>query len=322
MYVDKKLEGVKAVQTLSRLNRIHPGKTDTFVLDFVNDAEQIQDAFAPFFEATIAEHTDPNLLYNVAARLDQLRVIDRNEAAAFTTAFLGSGSSANAALYARLDPAIERYVALPDDDAREAFREALTAFVRAYAFIAQIVPFADAALEQLYTYSRFLVLRLPREQPAGLDLSDDVVLTHLRTELSGEHDLSLTEGGGILDGFTGDGRGPHDPQVAKLSEIIDTLNTRFGTAFTDADKVFVDQIEQTCVQNPALATQARVNSPENFKLALEKVLEGLVIDRLDANEAFFGRMIDDPAFGAVVRDYLARKVYDRLNDPVQPLPGA
>jgi type I restriction enzyme R subunit len=321
MYVDKKLEGVKAVQTLSRLNRIHPGKTDTFVLDFANDTQQIQDGFAPFFETTIAEPTDPNLLYNAAARLDALGVIDRDEAARFTAAFLGSPESANASLYALLDPAIERYAALADDDAREELRAALTAFVRVYAFLAQIIPFADAELEQLYTYGRFLALRLPRQRSAALDLSDDVVLTHLRTELTGEHDLSLTEGGGIVPGFTGEGTGGQDPQFAKLSEIIDTLNERFGTEFTEADKVFVDQIEQTCVENDALATQARVNSPENFKLALDKVLEGLVIDRLDANQDFFGRMIDDPAFGAVVRDYLALKVYGRLNEPEQSLPG-
>ena len=321
MYVDKKLEGVKAVQTLSRLNRIYPGKTDTFVLDFANDTQQIQDSFTPFFEATIAEPTDPNLLYNAAARLDEFAVVDRAEAAAFTSAFLGSGSAANASLYALLDPAVQRYAALSDEEAREAFRAALTAFVRVYAFLAQIVPFADAELEQLYTYSRFLALRLPRDQPAGLDLSDDVILTHLRTELTGEHDLSLTEGGGIIPGFTGEGTGGQDPQFAKLSEIIDTLNTRFGTEFTEADTVFVDQIEQTCVENEALATQARVNSPENFRLALDKVLEGLVIDRLDANQDFFGRMIDDPAFGAVVRDYLAHKVYGRLNDPAPPLAG-
>ncbi len=121
MYVDKKLEGVKAVQTLSRLNRIYPGKTDTFVLDFANDTEQIQDGFAPFFEATIAEPTDPNLLYNAAARVDEFAVIDREESAAFTAAFLGSSGAANAALYAKLDPAIERYAALEDDDRREAF---------------------------------------------------------------------------------------------------------------------------------------------------------------------------------------------------------
>ena len=321
MYVDKKLENVKAVQTLSRLNRIFPGKTDTFVLDFANDAEQIQAAFKPFFEATIAEPTDPNMLYNAAARLLDFGVIDRDQAARFTAVLLGSEQAANASLYALLDPAIEGYAGLSDQAAREEFRGALTAYVRLYAFLAQIVPFSDVELEQLYTYGRFLALRLPREHAVGLDLSDDVVLTHLRTELIGEHDLALTEGGGIIPGFTGEGRGGQDPQVAKLSEIIDTLNERFGTEFTESDKVFVDQIEQTCVEDEALASQARVNSPENFKLALERVLEGLVIDRLDANQDFFGRMIDDPAFGTVVRDYLAQRVYGRLNEPEQSLPG-
>ncbi len=321
MYVDKKLENVKAVQTLSRLNRIFPGKTDTFVLDFANDTEQIQAAFKPFFEATIAEPTDPNMLYNAAARLLDFGVIDRDQAARFTAVLLGSEQAANASLYALLDPAIEGYAGLSDQAAREEFRGALTAYVRLYAFLAQIVPFSDVELEQLYTYGRFLALRLPREHAVGLDLSDDVVLTHLRTELIGEHDLALTEGGGIIPGFTGEGRGGQDPQVAKLSEIIDTLNERFGTEFTESDKVFVDQIEQTCVEDEALASQARVNSPENFKLALERVLEGLVIDRLDANQDFFGRMIDDPAFGTVVRDYLAQRVYGRLNEPEQSLPG-
>ena len=160
-----------------------------------------------------------------------------------------------------LDPAVERYGALPDDDTREAFRAALTAYVRLYAFLAQIVPFTDVELEQLYTYSRFLALRLPRDQSPALDLSGDVVLTHLRTELTGEHDLSLAEGGGVISGFTGEGRSGQDPRFERLSTIIETLNDRFGTEFTEADKVFVDQIEQTCVENEALATQARVNTP-------------------------------------------------------------
>jgi len=142
MYVDKKLAGVKAVQTLSRLNRTAPGKTDTFVLDFANSAQEITDAFAPYFTSTVATPTDPNVLYNLSQRLDESAVLHPDEVAAGVTAILSGAADGSAVLNAALDPAVLRFAALDDEDA-DVFRDALGAYVRAYAFLGQVVPFRD-----------------------------------------------------------------------------------------------------------------------------------------------------------------------------------
>jgi len=325
MYVDKKLEGVRAVQTLSRLNRIHAGKSDTFVLDFANDAEDLQDAFAPFFEATIVEPTDPNVLYNAADHLRGFGVIDEAEVDAFVAAFLAGGGggergSAHAQLYSYLDPALRRLEALADrddgDDRQEEFRAALTAFVRMYAFLAQIVPWADVVLEKLYTFARFLELRLPRAREGKLDLSDEVELTHLRTQLTGEHDLSLTEGGEVVSVYFGEGSGREaERPTAALSEIVAALNERFGTQFTDADQVFFDQLAATAAEDSTLAAQAQANTLENFRFGFDRVFEDLVIDRQDANGEIVSRILDNPEFGEFVRRELGREVYEQLRAP-------
>jgi len=318
IYVDKKLEGVRAVQTLSRLNRIHPGKSDTFVLDFANDAAEIRESFAPFFEATIVEPTDPNVLYNAADHLRGFGVVEEGEVDAFVAAFLagggGSERGAHAKLYGYLDPALRRFEALPDDDdSPEEFRAALTAFVRMYAFLAQIVPWADVALEKLYTFARFLELRLPRAREGKLDLSDEVELTHLRTQLTGEHDLSLTEGGEVVSVYFGEGSGREaERPTAALSEIVAALNERFGTQFTEADQVFFDQLAATAVEDSTLAAQAQANTLENFRFGFDRVFEGLVIDRQDANGEIVSRILDNREFGEFVRRELGRNVYEKL----------
>ena len=192
MYVDKPLAGVKAVQTLSRLNRVHPGKTDTFVLDFANTAEDIQAAFEPYYAQTVAAPTDPNVLYNLQRRILDASVIHPDEMATGVDAVLRGGAAGAATLNAATDPAIDRYLAL-DDDARDEFRSALTSYVRAYAFLGQIIPWSDTDLEALYYYGKYLATRLPApDTGSSIDLDGSVVLTHLRTDLKAEQEnLSL-----------------------------------------------------------------------------------------------------------------------------------
>jgi len=162
MYVDKRLDGVKAVQTLSRLNRICPGKEDTFVLDFVNDAEGIQAAFKPYYEATeIAEPTDPNLLYDLKSRLDGSQIYWETDVRAFCKAFFlppaRKGAGGPAPLHRAVDPAVTRYKDLGVLD-QEEFKKRLESFIRLYAFLSQVISFQDLDLERLYAFGRFLLL--------------------------------------------------------------------------------------------------------------------------------------------------------------------
>lgn len=151
MYVDKKLSGVKAVQTLSRLNRTHPAKHDTFVLDFANTAEEIQESFEPFFEQSLAQPTDPNVLYTMEHDLMSAGVLVVDEMAAATAALLSDDPAEQPTIYANLHPAVGRVLSLEDEEQAE-FRATMTHFCRAYAFIAQVMPWPEPELERLFLY--------------------------------------------------------------------------------------------------------------------------------------------------------------------------
>ncbi|MGY2004240.1 type I restriction endonuclease subunit R [Blastococcus sp. SYSU DS1024] len=321
MYLDRKLEGVKAVQTLSRLNRTAPGKVDTFVLDFVNTAEDIAEQFKPFYETTITEPTDEHLLYAYAGEIDGYAVIAEADADAFVAALTGAGAGgkAHASLYAHLAPAVTRFKELSVDDQDE-FRRLLAGYTRAYAFLAQVLSFGDPDLERLYLYARYLLLRLPGRPEPTVDLGEDVRLSHLRIEATGLHDVSLGEGSGdqMLPGFTGEGTGrQNEPEKIRLSQIIDTLNDRFGTNLTQADQLYFDQLEQALTEDTALAAQAQANTEENFAYGFDKTFEGAVIDRQTANEDLFRRLMDDDEFNGLVKVYLRRRVYQRLTEDAE-----
>lgn len=163
MYVDKTLTGLAAVQTLSRLNRIDPDKDGTFVLDFVNDAEEIAKAFEPYYGETVSLPSDPNLLYDTRHALDPFGVLRAEEAEAFAALLLIDGAN-HSRLHGVLGPAIERFQEL-DEPEQERFRDALSRFVRTYSFLSLIVPFGDTALERDYMFGRAL-LRFVRPTPA------------------------------------------------------------------------------------------------------------------------------------------------------------
>jgi len=321
MYVDKKLEGVKAVQTLSRLNRIFPagGKDGTFVLDFRNTAEDMQEAFSDYYVTTIAEPTDPNVLFDAEAKLLELDVIREEDVEAFAQIFFKSKAAQTKAdhglLYAHLAPAKARLAELDEDD-QERFRSDLDAFIRAYSFLSQIVTWTDNDLEKLYVYARFLAKYVRRTEDGGLDLGEDeVTLTHLRQVKTGEHSIKLAGSDEALASFTGDGTGEkYVPATGKLSEIIDVLNERFGLSLTEADELYFDQIEETLVKSGELKAQAQANEIDNFRFPFEQSFDAAVVDRQEANEELFKKMLEDEEFRGAVKELLLKKVYGRLND--------
>ncbi len=325
MYVDKKLEGVKAVQTLSRLNRTIPGvKTDTFILDFANSANDIQEAFKPFYDATVTEPTDPNLLYNASARIDGYQVIADADVTALMAAYLAldpqAKTSAHAALYRHTEPARDRHQAL-ERAVREEFRAALRDYIRAYAFLAQVLPFTDTQLESLYLYGRFLLPRLPREHEGAVDLGDDVVLAALRTETTGTFDVSLGAGDGeqvLPTAFSGDGSGGmNEAKKAALSTIIETLNDKFGTTFQPADQLWVEQQLEVTITDPGIRASALANTEENFGYTFDKRFEGLVIDRHDANGEMLRRFLDQPDFATIFTTWARGETFRQIREQAE-----
>jgi type I restriction enzyme R subunit len=316
MYVDKRLDGITAVQTLSRLNRTHPEKEDTFVLDFVNDTETIQEAFRPYYQETSAAPTDPNVLYNLQTRIIDSNIIVASEMEKAVAGILKGGASGSSALKANTDPAVDRWKIL-DDDAQEEFKSVCIDFVRAYSFLAQIVPFHDKDLEQLYYYTKYLSRRLLSDnERGGVDVDDSVVLTHLRTEMiSEEEDLSLEIGSDDpLNSFTAGGRGSkyEDPKKP-LSELIAAMNERFGLNLTEADRIWFEQQQQHLVENVELGEVARGNDFENFEIYLEPVIEGQVIDRHEQNEALFQAFFNKPDFQRMMVKAMSISLYEHFN---------
>ncbi|WMI65524.1 type I restriction endonuclease [Aestuariibaculum sp. YM273] len=331
MYVDKKLSGVKCVQTLSRLNRMCAGKEDTFVLDFANETEDILSSFQPYYELTTVESTtDPNHLYDLKGEIEKAHIIWETEVTQFCNVFFKSVKSLSVKeqkkLNAYIDPAVERYKQLPKENSKEDvvgteitqenFKHALQSFTRLYSFLTQIMPFYDVDLEKLFTYARFLLKKLPRTgQQDRFKLGDEVSLEYYRLQKIAEQNIVMESQGEYgLDGSNEAGiRSNNKDEEAALSEIIDVLNKRFQTEFNDADKLFFDQIEAELVADEKLSEQARNNSMANFKFGFEDIFMDKLIGRMDQNQDIFSKMMDDKDFGNLVKDYLLKKVYDRLN---------
>ena len=312
MYVDKVLTDLNAVQTLSRLNRIHPQKTDTFVLDFRNEVEQIQDAFRPYFERTEAVPTDPNLLYDTHRALWDFGVLREEEVEAGVKALLAvTETSGHEAVYAALDPARARFCEL-DEEAQDAFRDVLARFASMYAFVSQIVSYVDRELERDYLYGRALLAYLPGQAAERLDLGSEVELTHLRIASTFEGSGALEEGGGeVVAIFSGRGK-EHDPEQARLSRIVEVINERFGLELGEADQLLFDQFEETWAADESLAARARTNTFENFRLVFDRAFIETVVKRMDQNADIFKRILDEPEFQRTVLDYYAERLYGRL----------
>ncbi len=317
MYVDKRLAGVHAVQTLSRLNRTHQGKEDTFVLDFVNKPEDIQEAFQPYYEQTlIGERVDARQLYELQAKLDAYQVYYKNEVEEFAKVYYSPKRNQTPADHARMnaciDPAVTRYKNL-DQTAKEEFRTVLVAYRNLYSFLSQIIPFHDSDLEKLYTYIRFLLTKLPRRDigPA-LNLDDEVALKYYRLQKISDGSIALKTGGGVVNGPISVGTGSGTEVKIELSQLIDILNERFGSDFKPGDQLFFDSIREDAVADSYLREAAMANTMENFGYAFRKQLESLFINRMDQNEEITAKFMNEKEFQEAVGKFLLKQVYEQI----------
>ena len=319
MYVDKKLDGLQAVQTLSRLNRTRPGKEDTFVLDFVNEAEEVQEAFKPYYEQTrIEDRADPHLLYALKHRLDDFQVYWLQEVDDFAKVFFkppGQQREADKGLLHKcVDPAVGRFGSEPEERQAD-FRHQLGTFLRLYAFLSQVVSFADLDLEKRYAFGRLLAAKLPTGGDGGpLVIDGDVRLAYYRLTKTREGSAALAPGEAApVSGPTSVGTGqPGEEDRARLSEVVDVLNERFGTDFTKEDQLFFDQVMGDMRRDGQLTDQARNNTPEQFKLAFDPKAMAALIARLERNEDISGRLMADEGFRAAALELMMKRVYEQL----------
>ena len=318
MYVDKRLAGIQAVQTLSRLNRTHPGKEDTFVLDFVNDPDEILAAFQPYYEQTlIGERADAKQLYELQARLDAQQVYHKAEVEEFCKVFYKPSKYQTPTDHARMntciDPAVNRYNQL-DEDVREEFRKELVAYRNLYAFMSQIIPFQDSDLEKLYSYIRFLLPKLTRGDWGPVyHFDDEISLKYYRVQKISDGSITLESGESEpVSGPTEVGTGVARGEEIELSKLIDILNERFGTEFKPGDQLFFDSIREDAIADSRLRQAALVNTMENFSYVFKKALEGLFIDRMEQNEEITTKFINEQGFRETVGQYLLREVYKQV----------
>jgi type I restriction enzyme R subunit len=318
MYVVKKLAGVQAVQTLSRLNRTAPGKKKTFVLDFKNEEADIFKAFKPYYEATpVGENADPHKLNELHNKLLQPAVFTPADITAFAEVWFKkrrepSGQD-HRIMNAVLDRSVERFKEL-DEPVQEEFRGQLTAFCNLYSFLSQIMPYFDDGLEQLYAFLRNLAPKLPRPgDGTKFTLDDDVALKFFRLQQVSEGTIDLTDGeADPLKGPTDVGTAREKDIDVALSTLVDTLNEKFGTDFTEADQLFFDQVRATAENNEKVVEAAQANNLSNFSAYFGRILDDLFIQRMEGNDEIFNRVMSDKQFRTAAQDHLAREVYERI----------
>ena len=314
MYVDKRLGGVSAVQTLSRLNRKHPEKKETMVLDFANEAEDIQKAFRPYYEETIlSEGTDPNLLYDRYDVLLEFPVFTEEDVDRFAEAYYsGAGQDR---LQSLLVPARDRFRELTEEEQTD-FRKAVLDYVRLFSFLSQLLDFTDPDLQKTYHYARLLrrILPSPGKVELPLDIQDEIDLASMEVRKTHQGGVELERGPGKLD--PKDEKGPRvtkkDEEIEPLSLIIERLNERFGLDLGPDEVTSVEMLEDTLVRNPALGNSLRVNPPENARLSFDQTARDKLQDLAESNFNLYKRLDRDPEFKKALLDALFDRVRGML----------
>jgi len=302
MYVDKPLAGIKAVQTLSRLNRAHPKKHDTFILDFFNDADVIQKAFSDYYRTTIlSEETDPNKLHDLKSDLDNYQVYSQEQIDRLVELYLGGAERET------LDPVLDACVAVYnselDEDGQVDFKGKAKAFVRTYGFLASILPFTNPDWEKLSIFLNFLISKLPapKEEDLSKGILETIDMDSYRAEVQASMNITLADEDAELDAVptTGGGRKP-EPELDQLSNIIKTFNDLFGNIdWKDADKirkVIAEEIPDKVAADSAYQNAMKNSDKQNARIEHDKALGRVMVELIADHTELFKQFSDNPSF--------------------------
>jgi len=316
MYVDKQLTDIKAVQTLSRLNRAHPQKYDTFVLDFFNTADVIREAFEPYYRTTIlSEETDPNKLHDLQASLDGYQVYAWPQVEEFVQLYL-SGADRD-----RLDPILDACVAVYtenlDEDGQVDFKGKSKAFVRTYSFLATILPYTNATWEKLSIFLNFLNPKLPApiEEDLSKGILESIDMDSYRVEVKATIDIALPDKDGEVDAVpaTGGGGKP-EQELDLLSNIIKMFNDQFGNIdWKDADKirkVITEEIPAKVSADKAYQNAIKQKDKQNARIEHDKVLQKVLLSLFTDHAELFKQYSDNPSFRKWLADSIFAVTYE------------
>jgi len=311
MYVDKTLSGIKAVQTLSRLNRAHPKKHDTFVLDFANDTETIQKAFEPYYQTTIlSEETDPNKLHDLKGTLDGYQVYSTVQVEHFVELYLNGADRDQ--LDPILDACVAGYNADLDEDQQVDFKGKAKAFVRTYGFLGSILPYNNASWEKLSIFLNFLIPKLPApiEEDPSKGILETIDMDSYRSEVQTTVSIALPDQDAEIDPVPTSGGGAKpEPELDRLSNIIKAFNDQFGNIdWKDSDKiqkVISEEIPAKVSADKAYQNAMKHSDRQNARIEHDKALQRVVTDLLADHTELFKQFSDNPSF----RKWLADTIF-------------
>lgn len=315
MYVDKKLGGVSAVQTLSRLNRTTYGKDDTFVLDFVNETDDIKEAFQPYYTTTVlSEATDPNILHDLERDVRGFKFFTDFEVNGFVDE-----------LYTKATPDKLNYIIdgvvsrineenLTEEE-MESFKTTVFDYLKKYAFISQIVTFEDPQLEKLFIFLKHLIKKLPRrENPLPYEVLEAIDMETYKVEKKVEANLTLNNAEGTIDPMgKGGGKSPLEDEKDALSRIIKEVNERYGTNFNNADRVILNDLSRRLLESDVLLGSVKNNSKDAAKLKFDQLFQDELVGVLDNHFSLYQKLDQSPELKKFVQDRVFEYVVKKIN---------
>ncbi|MFA5931870.1 MAG: type I restriction endonuclease [Candidatus Paceibacterota bacterium] len=316
MYVDKKLGGVNAVQTLSRLNRTTYGKNDTFVLDFVNLTDDIKESFQPYYTTTIlSEATNPNILHDLEREVRGFKFFTDFEINGFTEEYFGGATPDK--LNFIIDGVVSRIKEenLTEEE-MEGFKTTAFDYLKKYAFISQIVTFEDPQLEKLYIFLKFLIRKLPRRKNLlPYEVLEAIDMETYKIEKKGEINVLLENKDGEIDPMGGGGssKGQTEEETDILSKIIKEINERYGTNFTDSDKVILNDLSLRLIKSEILQGSVRNNSKDSAKLKFDQLFQDELVGVLDNHFNLYQKLDQSPELKKFVQEKVFEYVIRKIN---------
>lgn len=317
MYVDKVLSGIKAVQTLSRLNRAHPKKHDVFVLDFMNDVDTIQNSFADYYRTTIlSDETDPDKLHDLKADLDDAQVYDPQQIDTFVGMYL-DGADRD-----KLDPILDACVAVYrenlDEDAQVDFKGKAKAFTRTYGFLSSVLPYTNVGWEKLSIFLNFLISKLPApvEQDLSKGILEAIDMDSYRVEKQAVARIQLPDAEAEIEPVPSSGGGHKaEPELDRLSNILKTFNEQFGNiTWSDKDRVhqlITQDIPAKVAADPAYRNAQRNSDKQNARIEHDKALLRVMTAYMKDDTELFKQFVDNDSFKRWMADTVFRLTYDQ-----------